>query len=125
MQVILVQSPNERDFNHQYPVRQSAPTYPAITTLSHALYRVAIGPKTLADSTKISPTLTRLCEEDMTLSWNMEASTNQTILQGMETNILTLPSAGRIPSSGGVDDRRAKGTVPGDHYQKIPGNVPS
>ncbi len=44
---------------------------------------MAINPKTQADSTKISPTLTRLCEEDMTLSWHMEPATNQTILQGM------------------------------------------
>jgi elongation factor G len=49
----------------------------------NALYRVAIHPKTQADSTKISPTLTRLCEEDMTLNWYMESATTQTILQGM------------------------------------------
>ncbi|MBA4420750.1 MAG: elongation factor G [Anaerolinea sp.] len=48
-----------------------------------ALYQVAILPKTQADSTKISPTLTRLCEEDLTLSWHQAASTAQTILQGM------------------------------------------
>jgi elongation factor G len=48
-----------------------------------ALYRVAVFPKTQADSTKISPTLTRLCEEDMTLSWYNEMATNQTVLQGM------------------------------------------
>lgn len=48
-----------------------------------SLYSVAIFPKTQADSTKISPTLTRLCEEDMTLSWHNEMATNQTILQGM------------------------------------------
>ena len=48
-----------------------------------SLYRVAIFPKTQADSTKISPTLTRLCEEDMTLSWHNDMDTNQTILQGM------------------------------------------
>ena len=53
------------------------PTYP------RALYQVAIHPKTQGDSTKISPTLTRLAEEDMTLSWHMEPSTSQTILQGM------------------------------------------
>jgi elongation factor G len=53
------------------------PTYP------NALYRVAVSPKTQADSAKISPTMTRLCEEDMTLSWHQEAATNQTILQGM------------------------------------------
>ncbi len=53
------------------------PAYP------HALYRVAILPKSQADSAKISPTLTRLCEEDPTLTWNQEPATNQTILQGM------------------------------------------
>ncbi len=53
------------------------PTYPK------ALYQVAIHPKTQGDSTKISPTLTRLAEEDMTLTWHMEPSTAQTILQGM------------------------------------------
>ncbi len=53
------------------------PEYP------HSLFQVAIAPKTQADSTKISPTLTRLCEEDMTLSWHQEHSTGQTILQGM------------------------------------------
>jgi len=55
----------------------SVPEFP------HALYRVAIFPKTQVDSTKISPTLTRLCEEDMTLSWHNEPATTQTILQGM------------------------------------------
>ncbi|MHB1337295.1 MAG: elongation factor G [Bellilinea sp.] len=60
-----------------HPLILPLPNYP------HALYRVSITPKTQADSTKISPTLTRLCEEDMTLSWHMEPATNQTILQGM------------------------------------------
>jgi elongation factor G len=60
-----------------HPLTFTMPRYP------HALYRVAVLPKTQADSAKISPTLTRLCEEDMTLSWNQEPSTNQTILQGM------------------------------------------
>lgn len=60
-----------------HPLTLPTPSYP------HALYRVSISPKTQADSTKISPTLTRLCEEDMTLSWHMEPATNQTILQGM------------------------------------------
>lgn len=53
------------------------PEYP------NSLYQVAVFPKTQSDSAKISPTLTRLCEEDMTLSWRQEPSTNQTILQGM------------------------------------------
>ena len=60
-----------------HPLVLKTPIYP------HALYRVAVTPKTQSDSAKISPTLTRLCEEDMTLSWYQEASTNQTILQGM------------------------------------------
>lgn len=60
-----------------HPVSFSKPTYP------NALYRVAVTPKTQADSAKISPTLTRLCEEDPTLSWYNEPATNQTILQGM------------------------------------------
>ncbi len=60
-----------------HPLTLSVPEYP------NALYQVAIMPKTQADSTKITPTLTRLCEEDMTLSWFNESATNQTILQGM------------------------------------------
>ncbi|MCL4560384.1 MAG: elongation factor G [Chloroflexi bacterium] len=60
-----------------HPLTLPVPEYPT------ALYRVAINPKTQADSTKISPTLTRLSEEDMTLSWYQEPATNQTIMQGM------------------------------------------
>ena len=63
------------DKNH--PLTLPIPEYP------HSLFQVAVFPKTQADSTKISPTLTRLCEEDMTLSWHNEPSTKQTILQGM------------------------------------------
>ncbi len=59
------------------PITLPMPRYPK------ALYQVAIFPKTQADSTKISPTLTRLCEEDLTLSWHQEPTTAQTILQGM------------------------------------------
>jgi elongation factor G len=60
-----------------HPLTLPTPQYP------HALFRVSINPKTQADSTKISPTLTRLCDEDMTLTWRMEAATSQTVLQGM------------------------------------------
>ena len=60
-----------------HPVSLPKPVYPG------SLFQVAIFPKTQADSTKISPTLTRLCEEDPTLSWRQEMATNQTILQGM------------------------------------------
>lgn len=63
------------DKNH--PLTIPLPKYPA------ALYRVAITPKTQADAAKISPTLTRLCEEDMTLSWQNDRITHETVLQGM------------------------------------------
>jgi len=53
------------------------PEYP------NALYRVAISPKTQSDAAKMSSTMSRLCEEDMTLTWHTEAATRQTILQGM------------------------------------------
>jgi len=59
------------------PLTLPIPEYP------NALFRVAITPKTQADSAKISPTLSRLVEEDKTLSWFQEPATNQTILQGM------------------------------------------
>ena len=60
-----------------HPLTVVPPKYPA------ALYRVAITPKTQADAAKISPTLTRLCEEDMTLSWQNDSITHETVLQGM------------------------------------------
>lgn len=60
-----------------HPITLPVPEYP------NALYSVAVFPKSQADSAKISPTLSRLCEEDMTLSWHNEPSTKQTILQGM------------------------------------------
>jgi elongation factor G len=63
------------DKNH--PLTLPIPNYP------NALYRVAVFPKTQADSTKISSTLTRMCEEDMTLSHYNDNTTQQTILQGM------------------------------------------
>ena len=60
-----------------HPLTLPVPEYPT------GLYRVAIEPKTQADAAKISPALTRLCEEDMTLDWYNEAATRQTILKGM------------------------------------------
>ena len=47
------------------------------------VYSVAIAPKTRADSAKISPSLTRLVEEDPTFEWHQELGTKQTILSGM------------------------------------------
>ncbi len=63
------------DKNH--PLTIEKPKFPA------ALYKVAITPKTQADAAKISPTLTRLCEEDMTLTWQNDPITHETVLQGM------------------------------------------
>ncbi|GAB4455553.1 MAG: elongation factor G [Anaerolineales bacterium] len=60
-----------------HPLTIAPPKYPA------ALYRVAVSPKTQADAAKITPTLTRLCEEDMTLSWFNDPITHETVLQGM------------------------------------------
>ena len=60
-----------------HPLTVPAPVFPA------ALYRVAVTPKTQADAAKISTTLTRLCEEDMTLSWYNDMATHETVLQGM------------------------------------------
>ena len=47
------------------------------------LFSVAITPKTKADAAKISPTLTRLSEQDPTLTWRQDTSTRETILSGM------------------------------------------
>ena len=60
-----------------HPLTMAQPSFPA------ALYRLAIKPKTQADAAKISVTLTRLCEEDMTLSWQNDPITHETVLQGM------------------------------------------
>ena len=60
-----------------HPLTVEKPKFPA------ALYRVAITPKTQADAAKISPALTRLCEEDMTLTWYNDPITHETVLQGM------------------------------------------
>jgi elongation factor G len=60
-----------------HPLTIDKPDFPA------ALYRVAVTPKTQADAAKISPTLTKLCEEDMTLHWQNDSITHETVLQGM------------------------------------------
>jgi len=52
-------------------------------TYPYPLYEVAVNPKTQADSAKMGPALTRLCEEDPTLRWRQEPSTRETILAGM------------------------------------------
>lgn len=59
------------------PIRLAPPVYP------NSLYSVAITPKTKADAAKISPTLTRMGEQDPTLTWHQDNSTRETILSGM------------------------------------------
>ncbi len=64
---------SSKEHNITLPV----PSYP------NALYRVAISPKTQSDAAKMSQTLTRITEEDLTLTWEMQAATHQTLLFGM------------------------------------------
>ena len=59
------------------PLRMSPPVYP------NSLYSVAVTPKTKADAAKLTPTLTRLGEQDPTLRWRQDRGTRETILSGM------------------------------------------
>ncbi|MBS1250878.1 MAG: Elongation factor G [Chloroflexi bacterium] len=61
----------------EHPLTLPVPEYP------NALYKVAVAPVSQADSAKLSPSLTRLCEEDMTLSWRQDPITRETVLLGM------------------------------------------
>ena len=63
--------------DHGVPLRIEMPEYP------NPLYAVAITPKTKADAAKISPTLTRLSEQDPTLGWRQDRETKETIVSGM------------------------------------------
>jgi elongation factor G len=60
-----------------HPLTIPSPVFPS------PLFSVAVNPRTQADSAKMGATLTRLTEEDPTLQWTQEPSTNQTILSGM------------------------------------------
>ncbi len=59
------------------PLQLDPPVYP------NPLFSVAISPKTKADAAKISPTLSRLHEQDPTLTWRQDTTTRETILSGM------------------------------------------
>lgn len=61
--------------NHMLTI--DPPKFPA------PLFKIAVSPKTQADAAKISSTLTRLCDEDPTLTWATDLVTNQTTLSGM------------------------------------------
>ncbi len=60
-----------------HPLRLTGPQFP------HPLFAVATRPKSKSDQAKMGPTLTRICEEDPTLHWRQEPSTQETLLEGM------------------------------------------
>ncbi len=65
-----------------HPLRLPGPVFPS------PLFAVAVSPTSKADQAKLGPTLSRICEEDPTLRWHQEPSTQQTILEGMgETHV--------------------------------------
>lgn len=74
---LTVSSTGDTFCDKGHPLTVAKPAYPA------ALYRVAVAPKTQADAAKISTVLTRLSEEDMTLMWQNDSVTHETVLQGM------------------------------------------
>ena len=55
----------------------AAPEFPA------PLYMVAVAPRAQADSAKMGPTLSNLCDADPTLRWRQDRDTRQTVLEGM------------------------------------------
>ncbi|MCY3979905.1 MAG: elongation factor G [Chloroflexi bacterium] len=58
-------------------LRVIAPDFPA------PLYMLAVNPRTQADSAKMGPTLSSLCDADPTLRWRQDGDTRQTVLEGM------------------------------------------
>ncbi len=80
--IVAIPKLNATSTSHTLGEREHSLILP-IPEYPNALYQVAITPATQADSAKLSPSLTRLCEEDMTLSWKHDPTTKETILQGM------------------------------------------
>lgn len=58
-------------------LRVLAPDFPA------PLYMLAVAPRGQADSAKMGPTLSNLCDADPTLRWRQDGDTRQTVLEGM------------------------------------------
>ncbi|HEY4688856.1 MAG TPA: elongation factor G [Anaerolineae bacterium] len=79
-----------------HPLTIAPPIYP------DPLITIAVEPKSQADSAKMGPTLTKLCEEDPTLRWRHEPSIKQTLLEGMGDNHLDV-ALRRAHSKFGVD----------------------
>jgi elongation factor G len=59
------------------PLTVPGPNFP------EPLYSVSISPVTKADTAKMGSTLTRMTEEDPTLRWRQDPTTNETVLSGM------------------------------------------
>ena len=103
-----------------HPFTLPKPVYPG------SLFQVAIFPKTQADSTKISPTLTRLCEEDPNLILAAEHATNQTILQGMgDQHIDVIIRRAETKFQVNLVTSVPKVPLPGNDHQKGSGHVPA
>lgn len=66
------------------------------------LFAVAIHPKNKNDAAKISPSLTRLCEEDPSLRWNQDTVTHETVLYGMGQSHIDVALA-KLHGKFGVD----------------------
>ncbi len=60
-----------------HPIQVVRPEFP------RPVYSVAVSPATQADSAKMGPTLTRLCDEDPTLQWRQDPATRESVLEGM------------------------------------------
>ncbi len=58
-------------------VKIAPPDFPA------PLYMVSVTPRSQADSAKMGPTLSNLCDADPTLRWRQDPDTRQTVLEGM------------------------------------------
>lgn len=66
------------------------------------LFTVAVHPKSKNDTAKLSPSLTRICEEDPSLSWGSEPSTSEMILRGMGQTHIEVAIA-KLHNKFGVD----------------------
>jgi elongation factor G len=78
-------------------------------TLPESLYSVAVFPLTKQDTAKMGSTLTRICEEDPTLRWRQDATTNETILSGMgDAHVDTAIRRMKGRFNVGVDSRTPK-----------------
>jgi elongation factor G len=78
------------------------------------LFAVAVHPKSKNDTAKLSPSLTRIVEEDPSLSWGTEAATAEMILRGMGQNHIEVAIA-RLHNKFAVD---VETTIPRVEYHE-------